>query len=282
MRRFSCWLLFFLFMAPWAPCSAASAADAPARIISLAPNITEILFALGLGDRIAGVTNFCDYPEEAKRKPKIGGMSNPSLEAVVVLRPDVVVLTTDGNPKEFEEKLRSMNIRTYVFTARRLSELPQGIRELGSALGVKEKADHLAASIRSSLDSYGRSHTAAKGKKALFIVWPEPLIAAGAGTVIDDSLTLLGVENLAARTGIAYPKYSIEEILRHPPDVIIIGRGMDSKNVENISRGLLHRLKILPAVREGRVYYVGDGLFRLGPRTLQGIAELIGVMGRTP
>ena len=74
-----------------------------------------MLFALGLGDRIVGVTNFCDYPEEAKKKPKVGGMSNPSLEAVVSLKPDIVVLSVDGNPKEFEERLRSMKIRTYVF-----------------------------------------------------------------------------------------------------------------------------------------------------------------------
>ncbi len=281
-RRFVWGLLLFLLMAPWVACPAAAAADTPTRIISLAPNITEVLFALGLGDRIVGVTTFCDYPAEAKKKPKIGGMSNPSLEAVVSLRPDIVVMTTDGNPKEFEERLRSMKIRTYVVTSRRLSELPQGIRELGAALGAKEKADRLAASLRSSIEGFGRSHTAARGKKVLFIVWPEPLIAAGVGTVIDDSLTLLGAENLAARTGAEYPKYSLEEILRHPPDVIIIGKGMDSKDVEKISQGLLQRLKILPAVREGRVYFVGDGLYRLGPRIPQGIAELIRVLESRP
>jgi iron complex transport system substrate-binding protein len=79
-------------------------ADPPKRIISLAPNITEILFALGLGDSVVGVTIFCDYPEEAKKKQKIGGMSNPSLEGVVSLKPDIVVMTTDGNTKEFEER----------------------------------------------------------------------------------------------------------------------------------------------------------------------------------
>ena len=101
----------------------------PDRIISLAPNITEILFALGLGERIVGVTNFCDYPEEAMNKQKVGGMTNPSLEAVVSLRPDIVVMTTDGNQKEFEKKVRSLKIKTYVFKARRISELPQGIRD---------------------------------------------------------------------------------------------------------------------------------------------------------
>ena len=89
-------------------------AKSPERIVSLAPSTTEILFAAGLGEKIVGVTNFCDYPEEAKHKPKIGGMSNPSLEKVVSLRPDIVVMTTDGNPREFELKLHTLKIKTFV------------------------------------------------------------------------------------------------------------------------------------------------------------------------
>ena len=111
---------------------AAEPAAPPKRIISLAPSTTEILFALGLGDRIVGVTTFCDYPEAAKTKAKIGGMSNPSLEAIVSLKPDLVVMTTDGNPQEVEERLRDMKIKTFVFTARMLRELPGGITGNGS------------------------------------------------------------------------------------------------------------------------------------------------------
>jgi iron complex transport system substrate-binding protein len=102
-----------------------AAAEPPKRIISLAPNITEILFAMGLGDRIAGVTSYCDFPEDAKKKPKVGGMSNPSLEAVVSLKPDMVVMTTTAIPG-VRRKARSLRIRTYIFRARKLSELPQG------------------------------------------------------------------------------------------------------------------------------------------------------------
>ncbi|HYA88253.1 MAG TPA: helical backbone metal receptor, partial [Nitrospirota bacterium] len=114
-------------------CFAAEYASPPKRIVSLAPSMTEILFALGLGDNIVGVTTFCDYPEEAKKKPKIGGMSNPLLEAVLSLKPDVVVMTTDGNPKEFEERLTSMKSKTYVFKARTLRGLPLGIRSMAAA-----------------------------------------------------------------------------------------------------------------------------------------------------
>ena len=248
----------------------------PKRIISLAPSLTEILFALGLGDNIVGVTTFCDYPEEAKKKPKIGGMSNPSLEAVIALKPDVVVLTTDGNPKEFEERLVSLKIKTYVFEARTITELPQGIRELANAMGVKERGERLAKSIeegvRKATASASRGEKISR-KKVLFIVWPEPLIVAGPGTAIDDAITLLGYDNIASHAATAYPKYSIEEVMRQAPDVLVIGKGSGMDMVE-ISKGILKRLAIVPAVRNKRVCYVGDGLYRLGPRVVQGIEEL--------
>ena len=246
-------------------------AEPPKRIISLAPNMTEILFAMGLGDRIVGITNFCDYPEEAKKKHKIGGMSNPSLEAVVSLKPDIVVMTTDGNPKEFEERLHSLKIRTYVFKARRLLELPGGIRDLGTTLGVKNKADELAKEIEVKINKLAVGKNS-KLSKILFIVWPEPLIVAGPGTAIDDAITVLGYENIASKAKASYPKYSIEEIIRQSPDVIFIGRGHVS--MKEVSKGLLKRLAIVPAVKNGSVFYVSDSLYRLGPRVIKGIEEI--------
>jgi iron complex transport system substrate-binding protein len=246
-------------------------AEPPKRIISLAPNMTEILFAMGLGDRIVGITNFCDYPEEAKKKQKIGGMSNPSLEAVVSLKPDIVVMTTDGNPKEFEERLHSLKIRTYVFKARRLLELPGGIRDLGTPLGVKNKADELAKEIEVKINKLAVGKNS-KLRKILFIVWPEPLIVAGPGTAIDDAITVLGYENIASKAKASYPKYSIEEIIRQSPDVIFIGRG--HVNMKEVSKGLLKRLAIVPAVKNGSVFYVSDSLYRLGPRVINGIEEI--------
>jgi len=257
---------------------AADPTSSPKRIISLAPSMTEILYALGLGDQIVGVTTFCDYPEDAKKKPKIGGMSNPSLEAVISLKPDVVVMTTDGNPKEFNDRLIELKVKTFVFEARRLVELPQGIRDLGAALGVKDRADRLARDIEDGIKRVKAMHTAARAqqsghpKKVLFIVWPEPLIVAGPGTVIDDAITLLGEKSLAASAATAYPKYSIEEVLRQAPDVICIGRGRTSMN--EVSQGLLARLSSVPAVKKGKVFYVSDQLYRLGPRVISGIEEL--------
>ena len=257
----------------------AQAVEPLRRIVSLAPSTTEILFALGLGDRIAGVTSFCDYPEEAKAKPKIGGMSNPSLEAIVSLKPDLVVMTTDGNPKEVEERLHSLKIRTYVFTARRLNELPNGIRSLGAAVGTPHTAVLLADDIENSIRKAAeRKKTSLVSrpslrKKVLFIVWPEPLIVAGPGTAMDDAIRLLGHENVAGTAKASYPKYSIEEAIRQAPDILIIGKatGMD---ISALSQGILKKLASVPAVKNDRVFYVSDGLYRLGPRVVKGIEEL--------
>jgi len=260
--------------------AAACAGEVPSRIVSLAPNLTEILFAMDLGDRVVGVTSFCDYPEEAKKKQKVGGMSNPSLEAVVSLKPDLVVLTTDGNPMEFEERLRSLKIKTYVFRSRRLRELPQGVRGLGAALGVKERGDALAEMMEHTIRRLGTKNSPERKRRVLFIVWPEPLIVAGTGTVIDDAITLLGGENIAAGAKGTYPKYSVEEILHNPPDVILVGKGQGHEDIEKVSKRLIERLQIVPAVRSGKVFFVSDLLYRLGPRTFRGIEEVAGYIGK--
>ena len=270
-------LVFLMLIVSCAIPSFAHAGGTPQRIISLAPNMTELLFAFGLEDRIVGVTSFCDYPDAAKKKPKIGGMSNPSLEAVIALKPDMVVMTVDGNPKEFEERLRSMKIKTYVFRTTRLREFPKGIRAMGAELGVKEKADLLAGEIEKTLAKFTMSGQAVQREKVLFIIWPEPLIVAGQGSITDDALTLLGQKNISDDSRTSYPKYSIEEIIRRAPDVIFIGRG---KGMEKISEDLLQRLNTVPAVKENRVFYVSDYLYRLTPRTVKGIEELARYLGR--
>jgi len=271
-------IFFFTLITLHASLFTVSYADSPKRIISLAPNITEILFALGVEDRVVGVSSFCDYPEAAKQKTKVGGLSNPSIEAVVSLKPDIVFVTHDGNPQAFEERLRSMKIHTVVIQARKISDLPAAIRQVGAVVGSTEKADLLAAAIEKRINFFVEKQRIAllqsrpaKKQKVLFIIWPDPLIVAGPGTTTNEALSLLGLENIAAKTSTAYPKYSIEEILRQAPDLIFIGKG---NGMDKVADGLLRRLKTVPAVRNGKVFYVSDYLYRLGPRTMNGVDEL--------
>lgn len=252
----------------------------PERIVSLAPNVTEIFFDLGLGAHVIAVSTYCNYPPEVKTKPKIGGMSNPSLEAIVALKPDMVVLTDDGNPRMIEQRLTGLNIPTYVFRARRLAELPGEIRKLGSAFDVRDQAERSARRIEKAC-----RHYAAKAKyspvltprKAIFIVQPEPLIVAGPDTAIDDALNLLGLTNIAADTQTRYPHFSLEELIRRSPDVIFIVKTHDTKNAG--AGQLLKKLSQLKAVQEGKVFYIGDPLLRMGPRITEGLDEMAGCLG---
>jgi iron complex transport system substrate-binding protein len=234
--------------------------------------MTEILFAVGLGDNVVGVTSYCDYPEEAKARTKIGGMSNPSLEAVLSLQPDIVIMTINGNSKEFEERLRSLGIKTYVFGARTIAELPEGIRKMGRALDSEDSFERLASGIEGALNKF-KAERKAKGVKVVFMLWPEPLMVAGPGTAIHDAINLLGAVNIAEDAKIQYPKYSIEEIVRRSPDIIFVGAatGMD---MQDKASGLLERIDYLPAVKNGKVFLVGDNLYRLGPRIIPGLEEL--------
>ena len=267
------------FLALLLSCSASASepASVPQRIVSLSPATTEILFRLGLGDQIVGVTSFCDYPPEAKKKAKIGGMSNPSLEAVVELKPDIVVMTTDGNPREVDDRLRGMSLKTYVWTARTLDELPAGIRNLADAMGVKERGEKLAREMEEGLKKHG-SRVTGQGsgtakKKVVYIVWPEPLLVAGPATAIHDAMALLGLENVAGHAPSSYPRYSIEELIRSSPDVLVIGKGA-GMDIKTVSQGILKKLASVPAVKNGKVCYVSDNLYRLAPRVIQGIEEL--------
>lgn len=252
----------------------------PQRIISLAPNVTEILFDLGLGARVIAVSTYCNYPPEVKAKPNIGGMSNPSLEAIVALKPDMVVLTDDGNPRMIEQRLSKLNIPTYVFRARRLAELPGEIRKLGMAFHVKDKAEKSARRIEAAYRRYDiatKSSPHLSRRKAIFIVQSEPLIVAGPGTAIADALNLLGLTNIAADTRTRYPHFSLEELIRRTPDVIFIVKTHDTEN--DRTGQFLKKLNQLKAVQDGKVFYIGDPILRMGPRITEGLDEMAGYLG---
>lgn len=279
LRCLSRLLLCLCLALGWSGTALCSQPPPPQRIVSLAPAMTEMLFALGLGKRIVGVTSACDRPAEARTKAKIGGMANPSIEAIVALKPDLVVMNTDGNPKAVAERLAKLGIKTHIFRARRLGELPAGIREMGRALGARTAADVLAAGIETAIRAtkglhQGKPSPSGAGgcRKALFVIWPAPLIVAGPGTILDDAMGLLGMCNIAAGAKVPYPRFSLEAVIERRPDLILIGQG--HADMKSVSSRFLKSLSMLEAVKRGRVCYMDDGLYRPGPRIPAGMAEL--------
>lgn len=247
----------------------------PQRIVSLAPSITEIIFAIGLESRLAAVSDYCDRPAAAKLKPRIGGLSNPSLEMIVSLKPDIVMMTTDGNPKDINDRLLKLGIMTYVFQARKIAELPGEIRRMGAVLGAPRDSEKLARRFEKTIAKL-RSKSKTSSGRALCVIQPEPLIVAARGNAIQDALDILGWTNIAAGAGTKYVKYSIEELIKQSPDVILIGMG--HPRMAEDSRDFLQKIRMLPAVKNGRVYFISDALFRLGPRVIDGIEELSAVL----
>lgn len=279
-------VLCLLFLIGWSEAALCSTLHPPQRIVSLAPAMTEIIFSLGLGERVVGVTTVCDRPDAARSKTKIGGMANPSLEAIVSLKPDIVVMTSDGNPKAISDRLHKLGIRTHVFTSRRLTEIPAGIRDLGRTLGVQPAADRLAGNIEESIREISLSHqgkpsptSSGAGRKALFVIWPSPLIVAGPGTILDDAMKMSGLNNIAADGKVAYPRFSVEAVIERQPDLILIGKGHD--DVKTLAKGFLKSISMLDAVKRGRVCFMDDALYRPGPRIPAGMEEL-GRCGRMP
>jgi len=272
-------MLCLLFLFGLNEAAYCSPPPSPKRIVSLSPAMTEIIFSLGLGVRIVGVTTVCDRPDEARSKTKIGGMANPSLEAIVALKPDMVVMTTDGNPKAIAERLAKLGIKTYIFRARRLAKLPAGIREMGQVLGARPAADHLAENIEKAIRDISMSHRGklsqtgnGGGRKALFVIWPSPLIVAGPGTILNDAMKISGLSNIASDGKVAYPRFSVEAVIERQPDLILIGKGHD--DMKTLSKGFLKSLSMLEAVKKGHICFMGDALYRPGPRIPVGMEEL--------
>jgi iron complex transport system substrate-binding protein len=251
--------------------------DHPARIVSLAPSITETVFALGDGDRLAGVTDYCDYPPEATRKPRVGGIATPNFEAILALRPDLVIATSESNYADHVERLTSLGLPVYVVRPVDWETVFESIERIGDVLGRDAVARAQVAAMRRDADAIGRAVAGAPRPRVLYVVWPNPLIAPGGGTLINDLIQRAGGESVTAAEPLPYPRLSLETVVERRPDRIIVGRhGQES--VEELLRGW-ERLGSVSAVREGRVYGVdGDLVHRPGPRMVEALRALARVI----
>jgi iron complex transport system substrate-binding protein len=244
------------------------AGEPPRRIVSLAPSLTEMACALGLEKNLVGVTTYCDRPASIKGKPTVGGPANPSLEAVLNLKPDVVLVDEEGIGSKLAKRLEKLGIKTVTLHGSRLDKLAPAIRRLGIDLGVPHPAEQLAARIETALRPV-RARTAPV--RTLFVIWPDPMIAAGPGSLLDDVMKQTGFENIAQDARSGYPRLSLEAVITRNPQLIVVGQG--NKLGVPLKRMFKH-LESLDAVRTGHICYVSDALYRPGPRIPEGIAEL--------
>jgi iron complex transport system substrate-binding protein len=251
--------------------------DHPARIVSLAPSITETVFVLGEEDRLIGVTDYCDYPPEATRKARIGGISNPNFEAILALRPDLVIATSESNYAEHVERLVSLGLPVYVVRPVDWETVLESIERIGDVLGRDVVGRAQVAAMRRDADAIGRAVAGSPRPRVLYVVWPNPLIAPGRDTLINDLIRRAGGDSVTGDEPLLYPRLSLETVVERRPDRIIVGRH-GQETVEELLRGW-ERLGSVTAVREGRVYGVdGNLVHRPGPRMVEALRALARVI----
>lgn len=248
---------------------------APRRIVSLAPSMTEIAFALGAGDRLVGVDRYSDWPPAALKVPRVGGELAPSLERLVALKPDVVLAATSANRQETVDELARLGVAVYVSRGDQLEDVFQDITGIGAALGREDAAHALVAGLKARLAAV-RARVAGRPRpRTAIIVWAEPLVVVGPRSHVAELLDAAGGANIAHDANRAFPTYSLERLIARAPEVLIVGSHKDG----GPTLGPIERLKTLPAVREGRTHAIdGDLLFRPGPRLAEGAERLAALL----
>ena len=249
----------------------------PERIVSLSPANTEILFALGLGDRIVGVTEYCTYPEAALSKDKIGGFSTINTEKIAVLNPDLLV-AADGNSEETIAHLRELGYTIITVNADTIDTTLADIRLIGKAAGVDSAAEELVSSMQADLAEIAEKTRGAEKPTILHCMWTDPLWVSGSGTFQDEMISAAGGVNAAAAEG-GWVALTMEKFLTMNPDIIVVdsGDGMGVGTDDALKNFFLKdsRMQSLSAVQNERVYVVNaDIIDRGGPRIVEGVEAL--------
>lgn len=242
------------------------------RVISLAPNLTEIVFAVGAGDRLVGNTTYCDYPPEAKAVAKVGDSLQPSLERIIALRPQVVLISTASQLEVFTQQLKDQNIAAFVTDPHDLEGVFRSIDQIGQILGQAEQAGLLVKKLRERTTVVEHAVKDAKPVRVFYQVSGEPLYTIGRDAFVTDLIRRAGAVSVTADVPGAWPKYSSESALAAKPEAIILPTG-GSMGAANAS--VADALRNSPAAIAGRVYKINDDyLARPGPRLVDGLEAL--------
>jgi iron complex transport system substrate-binding protein len=244
------------------------------RIVSLAPSLTETIYALGLQDRLVGDTDYCDYPPDAQKKPKVGGAINPSLEQIVAMRPDLVLVTKSLNRLETVTALDGLGIPSYSTDPHTVEEIISSTERLAEVLGVPEAGATLGAGLERHLAELQQHLSGVIPSRVIFIVWPDPLISVGKHTFIADALRLAGASSIV-NSSQDWPQMSLEEVVRLQPDFLVFAESR-SDAAQNDFDVLAERpgWRGLDAVRNRRFAVISDAVNRPAPRIVSAIEEL--------
>ena len=252
-------------------------AKAPRRVLSLAPSLTEMLFAIGLDEQIVGVTNFCNYPPAVAGKPKVG-YTQPNLESLLALRPDMVAAPGELLRADVLAKLEALKVPTFIFEAKSLEHVLAHIHTLGRIFERSSAADVLTRHMRERIAEVSRRVETVERKRVLYVLSSHPLITVGPDSYIHQMIELAGGINVAAGTSGAYPRLSMETVLEKDPEILVFPVG-STESVPEHEQQTWERWTGLSAVQRHRLHVVSsDALNRPGPRVVDGLEQLAQVI----
>jgi iron complex transport system substrate-binding protein len=244
------------------------------RIVSLAPSLTETVYALGLQDLLVGDTDYCDYPPEAQKKQKVGGAINPSLEEIAHLKPDVVLVTRHLNTLDTVHSLDALGIASYATDPRNIDEIVASSKRLAEVLGAPEAGVAVAEDLQKRLDVLRQKIDSLPPRRVLFIVWTDPLISIGKDTFIADALRRAGAVSVVDSKQ-DWPQVNLEEVARLQPEVLVFADSHSEATPRNMET-LATRpgWRILDAVRNRKFAVISDAVNRPAPRIVSAIEDL--------
>ncbi len=246
----------------------------PKRLVSLAPNITEILFSLDLDEEIVGVSLHCNYPEKVKDRVRVGSYVSLDYERIVSLSPDLVIATGAGNTRDMVVRLERLGFPTYVIFPKKFDDVLQSIHHIGQVISREKKALSMIQEMKKRKQGIIERTGHLPRPKVFLQIGEAPLVTVGRGSFADDLIRLAGGENIAGMGTERYPRFGMEEILRRSPEVILISsmnpRGDYDRVLKEWSRWMT-----IPAVKNGRVHLINSDLIdRPSPRIIEGLEEM--------
>jgi cobalamin transport system substrate-binding protein len=244
------------------------------RIVSLAPSVTETIYELGLQDLLVGDTDYCDYPPDAQKKPKVGGAINPSIEHIVALKPDLVLVAKSSNRLETVAALERLGIPSFATDAKNVADVISSTEKLSSLLGAADAGAALARDLEKRLKDLQERLSKLPQRRVLFVVWPEPLISIGKHTFVADALKLAGATSIID-TESDWPQISLEEVVHSQPEFLVFAPS-HSDPVANPAEALSARpgWQDVEAIKNHRVVLVSDAVIRPAPRIVSAIEEM--------
>jgi iron complex transport system substrate-binding protein len=246
----------------------------PKRIVSLAPNITEILFSLGLDEEIVGVTIHCNFPEKAKAKTQVGSYINLDFERIISLNPDLVIATGAGNTRDMVERLGKWGFPTYVIFPKNFNDILQSIIHLGQLVNREKEAMGIVQGMRKRSERVAELTQGLPRPKVFIQIGDSPIVTVGRGSFADDLIRLAGGENITGEEKELYPRLGMEEILKKAPDVILISSMNPKGDYQKIVQEWSH-WKTIPAVKNGHIHLIDSDLIdRPSPRIIDGLEEI--------